>query len=151
MLFRSKRFFDAELSTGGEIGVRRSWKTLQLGITGFWTVFDNYQSSSFAPGNTFLLQNAAKLTTRGVELEATVRPAKGVLFNLNYTYLDAFFNDFKTGPGQPGGPTVQDLSGKPLQDAPKHSLSLVGQYDHDFSDSLSGFLRGEMSDRKSVV
>ena len=145
-----KRFFDAELSTGGEIGFRRSWKTLQLGITGFWTVFDNYQSSSFAPGNTFLLQNAAKLTTRGVELEATVRPAKGVLFNLNYTYLDAFFNDFKTGPGQPGGPTVQDLSGKPLQDAPKHSLSLVGQYDHDFSDSLSGFLRGEMSFRSET-
>ncbi len=145
-----RRFFDAELSTGGEIGFRRSWAGFQLGITGFLTVFDNYQASSFAPGNTFLLQNAAKLTTKGIEVETSVRPAKGLLFNLNYTLLEARFNDFKSGPGQPGGPTVQDLSGAPLQDAPTHSLSLVGHYDHRFNDKISGFLHGEMSLRSEI-
>lgn len=144
------RFFDAELSTGGELGFRRNWAAFQLGVTGFWTVFDDYQASSFAPGNTFLLQNAAQLTTRGIELEALLRPAKGVTFNINYTWLDAKFDDFKTGPGQPGGPTVQDLSGAPLQDAPTHSLSLVGHYDHRFTDKVTGFLHGEMSLRSDV-
>ena len=145
-----KRFFDAELSTGGEIGFKKSWSGLQFNLTGFYTVFDNYQASSFAPGNTFLLQNAAKLTTKGIEAEAIIRPGPGVVFNLNYTYLDARYGKFLTGPGLEGVSVTQDLSGKPLQDAPKHSINAVGQYDFALSGGLGAFVRGELSLRSKT-
>ena len=145
-----RRFFDAELSTGGEVGLKKTWNGFQLNLTGFYTKFSNYQASSFAPGNTFLLQNAAKLTTKGVEVEAILRPAAGFVLNANYTYLDAKYDSFPTGPGLEGGAVTQDLSGKPLQDAPKHSLNLVAQYDRSLGGGFSGFVRGEYSYRSKI-
>lgn len=144
------RFFKAELSTGGEVGLKKTFTGLQLNLTGFYTVFTDYQASSFAPGNTFLLQNAGKLTTKGVEAEATVRPAEGVAFNLNYTYLEAFYDRFLNGPGLEGGPVTQDLSGKPLQDAPRHSINASGQYDFAISPQVSSFVRGEVTLRSKI-
>jgi iron complex outermembrane receptor protein len=145
-----RRFFDAETSTGGEVGLKKKLDALQLNVTGFYTVFDGYQASSFAPGNTFLLQNAGKLTTKGVEVEAALRPAPGVQFDINYTYLDAAYDRFTSGPGLEGVSVTQDLSGKPLQDAPKHSINIVSQYDTPISNSLKAFVRGELSFRSKV-
>lgn len=145
-----KRFFDAELSTGGEIGLKKNWRGFQFDIDGFYTVFDGYQASSFAPGNTFLLQNAGKLTTKGVEVEATVKPGPGVVFNVNYTYLEAKYDTFLNGPGLEGGAVTQNLSGQPLQDAPRHSFNVVGQYDFPLGGNFKGFVRGELSFRSKT-
>lgn len=150
-----KRFFDAELSTSVEFGIKKEWlnRSVTTNATAFNTVFDNYQASSFSPnpsggGSVFLLQNAAKLTTSGVELELSVRPSRAAEISLAYTYLDAKFDDFKTGPGITGVSTVQDLSGRPLANAPKHALSLVGNYRWPVpGTSLTAFVWGEISHR----
>ncbi len=145
-----RRFFDAELSTGFEAG----WKKVlpaqaaNLSLVGFWTDFDDYQASSFAPGNTFLLQNAGKLTTRGFEFEGAWRPVSGLDLTGAYTYLDAEYDEFLTGPGLEGVSQVQDLSNRPLQDAPKHAFSLTAQYTFPLSVAgLNAFVRGEASYR----
>jgi iron complex outermembrane recepter protein len=124
-----KRFFDAELSTSVEGGLKKQWidGKVTSNFTVFNTVFTGYQASSFAPGNTFLLQNAGKLTTRGLEVELGAKISRMTNVSFAYTFLDAKFNDFKTGPGIPGGATTQDLSGKELSNAPRHSFSLIGQ------------------------
>ena len=150
-----KRFFDAELSTSYELGIKKEWlnRTLTTNATLFNTVFDNYQASSFSPnptggGSVFLLQNAAKLTTRGVELELSARPSRGTELSLAYTYLNAKFDNFKTGPGITGVSTVQDLSGRPLANAPKHALSLVGSQRWPIAGTgLTAFAWGEVSRR----
>lgn len=153
-----KRFFNAEQSTSTEVGLRKEWldNRVTTNVTLFNTVFDNYQASSFAPapgtntGTAFLLQNAGKLTTRGVELELSARPTRAASVALAYTYLDAKFNDFKGGPGIPGVGSVQDLSGKELANAPRHSLSLSGQYRWPIpGTAFTAFAWGEVAHRSS--
>jgi len=145
-----RRFFDAELSTGFEAGWKKVLPELaaNLSLVGFWTVFDGYQASSFAPGSTFLLQNAGKLTTRGFELEGASRPLEGLDLTGAYTYLDAEYDEFLTGPGLEGVSQVQNLSNRPLQDAPKHAFSVTAQYTFPLPVAgLNGFVRGEASYR----
>ena len=150
-----KRFFDAELSTSAELGVKKEWmnRKLTTNATLFNTVFDNYQASSFSPnasggGSVFLLQNAAKLTTRGLELELSARPSPATEVSLAYTYLNAKFDNFKTGPGITGVSTVQDLSGRPLANAPKHAFSLVGSQRWPIAGTkFTAFVWGEVSRR----
>lgn len=150
-----KRFFDAELSNSVEVGVKKEWanRTVTTNVAIFRTKFDNYQASSFSPNpnggtSVFLLQNAGKLTTQGLELELSARPIRGASAGLAYTYLNAKFNDFKTGPGITGVSTTQDLSGRTLANAPTHSLSLTGQYRWALSGTaLTAFTWGELSRR----
>lgn len=150
-----RRFFDAELSTSVELGVKKEWmnRRLTTNATLFNTVFDNYQASSFSPnpsggGTVFLLQNAAKLTTRGLELELSARPNPNTELSLSYTYLNAKFDNFKTGPGITGVSTVQDLSGRTLANAPKHAISVVGSQRWPIAGTgMTMFVWGEVSRR----
>lgn len=150
-----KRFFDAELSTSTEIGVKKEWmnRRFTTNATLFNTVFDNYQASSFSPnpsggGSVFLLQNAAKLTTRGLELELSARPNPNTELSLAYTYLNAKFDNFKTGPGITGVSTVQDLSGRTLANAPKNAFSVVGSQRWPIAGTgMTLFAWGEVSRR----
>ncbi len=150
-----------EISKNYELGLRSTWldNKLLVNLTGFWTTFDDFQAQSFNPAlAAFVLDNAGKLRTRGVELEATIKPADGLSFSANAAYTDAEIRSFLGNcyPGQTaaqgctGTPARQNLAGKRINNAPKIAVSVSGNYQAPLSDDLSLYLNGTYSYRSKV-
>ncbi len=119
--------FEQELSTAYELGAKLTaldgMATINLAL--FHTKFDDMQIQSFI-GNGFLVRNAAKATTQGVELEANWMPFEGTVVYAGGGYTDATFDSFPDGPCQagqtnpvPGQSCSQNLGGGQLPRAPK--------------------------------
>lgn len=165
-----------EIPTSYEIGMRSQFmdRAVTLNITGFATDFKDFQASVFDVNQMparFLLSNAGKLRTRGVEAEFEFRPTADLAFNGSATYADSIYADFKNiscNPYQtvlPLGtprtsprecilitPTVAVTygDGNPLSNAPKLTYSLSASYGRTMGDYrvdtfLNWFWRDEVS------
>jgi iron complex outermembrane receptor protein len=117
---------------------------LALNLAAFNTTYKNFQVQLYPPGQiipSLELANAAKARTRGIELDGTLAAGSATRLNFSAAYIDARFLNFKAGPAYPGqtpaqgavlagfdnsGAPVfaQDLSGKPMPDAPKFKMTL---------------------------
>jgi iron complex outermembrane recepter protein len=150
-----------EIAKNYELGLRSTFfdRKLLLNLTGFTTTFDDFQTQSFnAALAAFVLDNAGKLRTRGVELEAIVKPATGLTFSANAAYTDAEIRSFLGNcyPGQTaaqgcsGTPARQNLAGKSINNAPKWAFSISGNYEAPLSGDLSLFLNSTYSYRSKV-
>ncbi len=165
-----------EIPTSYEIGLRSQFldRRVTLNITGFATDFKDFQASVFdvreSPAR-FVLSNAGKLRTRGVEADVQIRPLPSLSLNGSLTYADSTYKDFKNiscysdQPVLPLGtprtspreciritPTqaVTYGDGNPLSNAPKLTYSLTASYQHMVSDyridsSLNWFWRDKVS------
>ncbi len=146
-------FFDSEKVDNYEVGFKANFPEQRavLSLVLFNTDYGNFQSlSSFTDQNNnlrFFLQNAASLTSRGVEFDGRIEPVEGLVFNASATYLDARFNDFPNAQG-PAGPL--DLSGEKLRDAPDFSGSLSTQYTTSIGSGFEAFARADVFYRTSV-
>ncbi len=120
---------------------------LQIGLAAFYTEFEDWQATAFVPApsgdntGTFLLTNAGKVSTRGVELDATLLLAEGFTLFGALAYTKAEIDSFKGGPCNfvqqansmppscgPAGGGVQDLSGGDLPYSPEWRFNLTGDY-----------------------
>lgn len=78
-------------------------------------------------GNVSTFTNAGAARSRGLEADLFYVPTDWLTVTGGLAYNDAIYLDFKTGacePGQAPPSGVCDLTGKPLQDAPKWSATL---------------------------
>jgi iron complex outermembrane receptor protein len=106
-----------------------------LNIAAFNTVYNNYQVQIFpivAGGLAPLeLSSAGKARTQGVEADFDARIGAGTTLTVSAAYIDAKFLRFQNAPCY-GDQTAalgcvsgaQDLSGKPMPDAPKFKLNV---------------------------
>jgi iron complex outermembrane receptor protein len=165
-----------EIPTSYEVGLRSAWfdRTMIFNVTAFTTDFKNYQASSFdttvSPAR-FLVTNAGKLKTRGIEAELQARPVKGLNLGASVAYIDSEFADFKNiscYSGQPilplGTPrtsprqcilisptqAVTHADGLPLPNSPTLTYSLSGGYQHHIGafridTSLNWFHRSKVN------
>lgn len=144
-----QRKFDDETVLNLEAGVKsRFWNdqaTLNLSV--FRAEFDDYQNASFL-GLSFLVRNAEKVVTQGVELDGSVRPVAGLTLDYAVTYLDAQYDKFTSGacyfgrtPTNPAERTC-DLSGETMPNAPDWRTNLGAQYEHDLGAG-TGFIRAD--------
>lgn len=122
---------------------------LNLSAAAFSTTYSNYQVQIYPPGQIFPsieLANAAKARTQGIELDAGFAASDNTKLSLNAAYIDARFLQFKNAPSYPGQDTTtgayvvgtdpasgapvfaQDLSNKPLPDAPKFKVTLGAEH-----------------------
>jgi len=146
-LTAAKREFDDETVLNVEAGLKsRFWDgqaTLNLSV--FRSEFDDFQNASFL-GLNFLVRNAEKVVTQGIELDGSVRPVTGLTIDYAVTYLDAEYDKFTRGacyfgrtPTDPVERTC-DLSGEPLPNAPDWRTNLGLQYEHALAAG-TGFFR----------
>ncbi|TWB66054.1 iron complex outermembrane receptor protein [Nitrospirillum amazonense] len=106
--------------------------------------------------------NAGASTVRGVELELSVRPAKGLELSGSYAYMDAHYNNFHIdippdplvtmkdtcsgplavpSPYLPGARAVSaNLSCIPFPFAPRHQFNLNARYQYDLGRSLGSLV-----------
>ncbi len=91
--------FDAETTTNYEIGAKIDIPSIaaRLNAAAFYTIVDEWQTNTFV-GDGFLLQNAGKLKSTGVELDYTMAFSESLVWNLNYMYNQATFDEFDNGP-----------------------------------------------------
>lgn len=146
-------FFDSEKVDNFEFGTKGTLDALNtfFSVVLFRTEYDDFQSlSSFTDENDnlqFFLQNAASLTSQGVEVDFNTDVTERFTLSGGFTILDASFDSFPDAQG-PAGPL--DLSGERLRDAPEFSGSLVARYEQPLGDTLELYGQGDVFYRSKV-
>lgn len=161
--------FDDEKALDVEAGIRTSWfdRAITFNGTFFYTWYNDFQSQVF-DGNSFTVTNAGNLVSTGFETETFVVPHPIFFFGMSTGYTYARYTDFDNAPctaaqafaervanGNLAAPTncVQDLTDRPLDNAPEWSVSTFAQLNAPIGDApwlewpLFGFLRAEYSYR----
>ena len=146
-LTADKRKFGDEKALNLEAGLKsRFWNgRATLNLSAFHSDFDHFQNASFL-GVNFLVRNAEKVISQGLELDGSVRPITGLTFDYAVTYLDAKYDKFTQGacyfgrtPSNAAEHTC-DLSGDALPNAPKWRSNLGAQFDQPLGAG-TGFFR----------
>ena len=150
-LTAAKRRFDDETVLNLEAGLKsRFWNDqATLNLTVFHSDFDQFQNASFL-GVNFLVRNAQKVLTQGIEIDGTVRPTAGLTFDYAVTYLDAKYDKFTQGACYFGRKPTNaaertcDLSGDTLPNAPDWRSNLGVQFEQPLAAG-TGFVRADWS------
>lgn len=130
------RPFDEETVDTIELG----WKSylldnkLQFNGALFYTEYTDFQSAAFL-GLQFAVNNAEKVINQGIEFEALFLATERLTFNLNASYVDAYYDQYSQGSCAFGRasdsavPGYCDLSGETLPFAPEWKANAGVQYE----------------------
>ncbi|WP_298290591.1 TonB-dependent receptor [Novosphingobium sp.] len=149
-----------EISNTTEVGIKTAFfdRKLTFNVSVYRTTFDDYQVQSLDTVlQTFVVQNAAKVKTQGVEVGFTARPVTGLSINGGLSFLDAKFLSFpgaqcfsgQTTPGCAASGTF-DAAGLRLPVSPKFTSTMQATYDLPVSGDMVPFLQGSWYHRSSV-
>ena len=132
------RFAGPEETTVYELGMKGGWDKGYLNLTIFHQEIDGFQSNLFT-GTGFVLGNAGKQSTDGLEIDAVWYPNESWQLSFSGTFLDPIYDSFVGGTG-PNGP--EDLTG--TVPAGIHEVSIVTSAEYNFQIGASpGFVRAE--------
>ncbi len=120
------RFALPEEATVMEAGLKARWDQVAFNLTVFNQSIKNFQGNSFV-GTGFVLTNAGKQSTFGVEFDGSVSPVEGLRLTAGFTYLDPVYDSY---PGSPDG----DLTGQQPAGISELSASLGATYTHQLGN-----------------
>jgi outer membrane receptor protein involved in Fe transport len=135
--------FDEEealaLEVGGKTTLLNGRATLNFAL--FRTEYDDLQVSSY-DGVSFVVGNAAKAISQGLEVDGVVRLTESLTVSGSLAYLDATYDEFDNATctaAQSGGNPLctQDLGGETLSQAPEWSANLAFDHLWSLSDELN--------------
>jgi len=154
-----------EKSRDIEVGLRTQLfdRKLTLNLTYFDTVYRDLQAQTIetlADGTSnFRLTNVGKLGTKGVEIDAMLRPSDVFSLSTSIAVLDAKYLDYAVAqcyPGQTaaqgctGSPSSQNLTGTTAVQAPKLKFSVSAEYTPRLSENLRGVVQANWQRQSSV-
>ncbi|MEM1154595.1 MAG: TonB-dependent receptor, partial [Pseudomonadota bacterium] len=136
--------FEPEEAESFEIGAKSDFleSRLRLNAAIFYTQFDDKQEGAFDPTvNGFVVKNAAKAVSQGIELEGLYAANDSLSFGATIAYLEAEYEEFTAScPANrveaaaldcfetPDGQLVQNLDGVQLDNAPEISAALYADH-----------------------
>ena len=132
------RYAGPEESEVYEIGFKGNWATTSLNVALFTQEIEGFQSNIFT-GTGFVLANAGKQSTDGIEVDAVWMPNESWNLTFSGTWLDPVYDSFEGAEG-PDGPV--DLSGTAPAGVHEFSMSTSATYYFDLGNA-SSFIRGE--------
>jgi iron complex outermembrane recepter protein len=141
------RFAGPEKATVFEFGVKARFERGAINIAVFDQTIKGFQSNTFL-GTGFVLSNAGKQSTKGLEVDATFVPIDPLKLTFAMTLLDPVYDSFVNAPG--AGGTIVDRSGQKPAGIPSTAIALSATYTHEFSGSMTGFVRGDYQYESSV-
>lgn len=131
--------FNPEKVWAYEIGTKMEsfGDKLRTNLAVFYYDYQDLQVSGFTSPGVLSISNAADATIQGFEIENQWMPTYNLLFELNYAFLDATYDEYMApNPNGLGG--VVDVSGDHLIASPRHKINLAAQTFIDLSEgSLS--------------
>ncbi|RPF72092.1 TonB-dependent receptor [Aurantiacibacter spongiae] len=122
------RFAGPEDSEVLEAGVKANFDYVSAALTVFDQTIDGFQSNIFN-GSGFVLANAGRQSTFGVEFESTVFPTSDLTLNAAVTYLDPLYDSFVQS-------AQGDISGTRPAGIPEWTVIVGGQYEFDLGGAL---------------
>ncbi|MBF7015310.1 TonB-dependent receptor (plasmid) [Novosphingobium resinovorum] len=147
----------SEKSNTAEIGLKTSWfnRRLIFNVSAFHTKFNNYQTQSLDTAlQAFVVQNAASVTSKGVEVTVGATPLHGLSINGSATFLDSKFGDFAGAECYPGqtGCTGGSFNARGLRTptAPKFASSLQAMYEMDTGGAAHPFIEANWYHRTAI-
>ena len=119
-----------------------------LNVALFYQEIEGFQSNIFT-GTGFIVQNAGKQSTKGIELDTLWLPTEDLKLTFAATWLDPKYDSFEEGEGVDG---PEDLSGSAPAGVHKFSMNTSATYYFDIG-ATSAFIRGEYvyDDKVQVV
>ena len=135
-----------------EVGIKASpVQTVQLAAAIYYDDYRNKQILGFETFPIFgplpALQNIPKMSVKGAEFEATVRPMEGLRLKAGGEYVDSRVDDSFVSQDPYG--RVIDIQGEASPDTPKWQFVSDAEYEHPLTDRLSAFVGGDVSHRTS--
>jgi outer membrane receptor protein involved in Fe transport len=132
------RFADPENATVYEVGLKGQFDGFGFNLALFKQSLKGFQGNIFT-GTGFVLGNAEKQSTTGIELDATMSPIKNYTITTNFTYLNPKFDSFTGGTALVTGsfatvPT--DLTGKRPAGIPEFAYTIGATYSAELNDTM---------------
>jgi iron complex outermembrane recepter protein len=144
-LTAGSRFANPEESAVYEVGLKGQFQGFAFNLALFDQTLKGFQSNIFN-GSGFILGNAPQQSTRGIELDFSINPTRGLVFNGAMTYLDSKYDDY------PGGSILQpgtfatvpaDLTGTRPAGIPNFTITVGGAYTYEFGSGTELTLRSD--------
>ena len=148
--------YQEEKAEGFELGLKTALleRRASLNIAVFNTKFTDLQVTTLTGAGQALLSNAAKATSRGVEIDGTLRANAVLTLGGSLAYRDSAYDSYKNGPCNAPqrsaavgttGPCFQDLSGRPTTYAPEWSGSFFAEGRFEVGGGWTLTARGDAS------
>lgn len=124
-----------------EIGLKSEFfgNRLRLNIAAFQNKFKDLQVRRVVAINGFataISENAASSTIKGIEVEASAVPVRGLRLNASYAYLRAKYDTYVVD-----ALAALDFSGNRLPRAPEHRFNVDATYSYRFANDAAIELR----------
>lgn len=152
---------EPEISKGGEIGLKQSLfdRRVNVSVSAFYTKFDNLQVQAFnAALRAITLANAAKATTKGVDISVQARPFPGLTLGASATILDAKYDSYPGRECYPGQVSASctatgtfDVSGRRVPQSARFTSVVSADYEQPLSEALSAVVGGSFYHRSSLL
>ncbi len=132
------RLAGPEEATTLEFGIKYAadWGTLNAAI--FEQSIEGFQSNAFL-GTGFVLTNAGKQSTKGVEVDLVLQASEAMTLAVSGTFLDPIYDDF-TGAQLNGQPA--DFTGLTPAGIHKRSISAIATYNFMLG-GMNGFVQAD--------
>ncbi|WP_236672185.1 TonB-dependent receptor [Croceicoccus sp. YJ47] len=150
---------EPEISKGGEIGIKGTAldRLLTFSLAAFYTKFQNLQVQAFnVPLQTFILDNAAEATTKGIDATVTLRPVSGLTVGANAAFLDASYDSYPSAQCYPQqtDPSCAtddffDAAGLPVLLSADFTSTVFANYNVPLTNAIDGVLGGSWYHRSS--
>ncbi|WIW90578.1 TonB-dependent receptor (plasmid) [Sphingobium sp. V4] len=150
-----------EHSDTAEFGIKSAFfnRRVTLNISAFHTKFSNFQVQAFNPTTvSFQVQNAAKVTSKGIEASLFASLVDGLSINGNVAVLSSKFDDFpgaqcyptQTSMGCSATVSTFNAGGLTLPVSPKFTSSLQATYEFPMGGEVKPFIEGNWYHRSSI-
>jgi outer membrane receptor protein involved in Fe transport len=133
------RFAGPEDSQLFEIGLKGAYDRVAFNLALFDQQIEGFQENVFQ-GTGFVLTNAGKQSTTGVELDVLWAITDRLDWFIGGMFIDPKYDDYPGAPGV-GGPV--DLSGTTVPGVAETSINTWARYEFDIGANLSAFVRAE--------
>lgn len=131
------RYASPEEATVYELGMKARFSKGAFNVTVFDQTIDGFQSSLFI-GTGYVLANAGKQSTKGIEFDSVYNPNDSWSFTLAGTFLDPIYDSFKGASGLDG---PVDLSGEKPAGIHEQSITAGITYNVEFDNGAYGYAR----------
>ncbi|MFH6943530.1 TonB-dependent receptor [Flavobacterium aquidurense] len=140
--------YNPEYSNNFEVGYRTSFwkKKASLSATAFLINWNDLQLTNLVAPSVYALENVGDAFSRGIELEASILPLKGLQLDISYAINDAEYKNFnlKRVNFGTGEETCTAVGANKLSNAPKTTLFVAGQYSIQTSKDFGLIFRAEL-------
>ncbi|MFN5127228.1 MAG: TonB-dependent receptor, partial [Sphingomonadaceae bacterium] len=114
------RYALPEEATVKELGLKAKWERVAFNLTIFEQSIKNFQGNSFI-GTGFVLTNAGKQSTRGIEFDGSLNPIDALQLRAAFTYLAPKYDSYVAS-------AFGDISGQSPAGIPELSTTLGATY-----------------------